>query len=154
MIEKIRADIMRSLSSLLRQGMTPERLSASVSCGITVGICPLMGTTTAACTVLAIVLRINLFAVQLGNWLAWPLQAALLMPFLVFGERLFGSSPPMDVSRVARLLSEDILLALRTLSRAVIHGTLAWGVCAPFVFVLLYVIFVVIFRKMAIRARR
>jgi len=144
----VHAYVVRPLSGLLRQGITPERLAVSISCGITVGICPLVGTTTAACTMLAILLRLNLLAMQLGNWLVWPVQIALVVPFLVMGDRLFGPGRLVNIERIAALLRDDALLALQTVSRVVIHAAAAWAVCAPFVFVVLYGSFVFVFRRM------
>lgn len=140
--------IVAPLRALLRQGITPTRLALSMASGLTIGIFPVLGTTTAICTMLAIVLRMNLLAIQLGNWLIYPLQLVLVVPFLIMGERIFGSTTNLDPSHVADLLRTDVLLAIQTVSRVIVHGAFAWVLCAPLVFLTAYVVLLPLFRLM------
>jgi uncharacterized protein (DUF2062 family) len=83
--------------ALLRLGATPERLAWSLAAGLMVGINPVLGSTTVLCLALAAVFRLNVAASQLTNHLVYPLELALLIPFLQAGSRLFGT-PPMPLS--------------------------------------------------------
>lgn len=139
------------LTALLRQGITPARLALSMASGLTIGIFPIVGTTTAICTMLAIVLRMNLLVIQLGNWLIYPLQLVLVVPFLIMGERIFGSPSNLDPSHVAELLRTDVLLAIQTVSRVIIHGAFAWALCAPLIFLTIYAVLLPLFRLLGSR---
>jgi len=141
------------LSALLKQGITPRRLAASMAGGLTIGVFPIVGTTTAICTMLAILLRLNLLVIQLGNWLIYPLQLLLVVPFLIMGEHIFGSTTNLDPSHVADLLRTDILQAVQTVSRVILHGAFAWAICAPLIFLAVYAVLLPLFKAMASRLR-
>ncbi len=143
--------IIAPLTALLRQGITPARLALSMASGLTIGIFPIVGTTTAICTMAAIVLRMNLLVIQLGNWLIYPLQLILVVPFLIMGERIFGSTSNLDPSYVAELLRTDVLLAVQTVSRVIMHGAFAWALCAPLIFLTLYAVLLPLFRLLGSR---
>src|SRR5262245_47568539 len=79
------------LLDLLRQGVTPEKLALSLSLGTVIGLIPILGVSTALCALAAVVLKLNMPAIQLVNYLLTPLQLILLIPQLRFGEFLVGA---------------------------------------------------------------
>src|SRR5579872_6178647 len=93
MREKIYHRVVEPLLSLLRQGLSPERLALSVALGIALGVFPVLGTTTLLCGLAAILFRLNVPAMQLVNYLVFSLQLALLIPFIRLGELLYGADP-------------------------------------------------------------
>lgn len=85
----------RSLERLrhwLREEISVERLALSIAVGFVVGICPLLGLPTVLCVVASIVLRLHFPALQLINYLMYPLQLLLLLPFARLGRLLFGGA--------------------------------------------------------------
>jgi hypothetical protein len=76
--EKFDRIIVQPFIKLLCQGLSPERLALSVAVGIAVGVFPIFGTTTMLCAPVAILFRLNIPAVQLVNYLVFPLQILLL----------------------------------------------------------------------------
>lgn len=64
----------RFLLDQLRPGVTPERLALTLVLGITLGIIPMLGTTTILCALAATALGLNLPAIQLVNGVVYPLQ--------------------------------------------------------------------------------
>ncbi len=87
---------------LLRCGTTPRKLAWSLAVGISVGINPLLGTTTLACLVIAFLLRLNLVASQITNHLVYPLQLTLFFVFLRMGSAVFHTSA-LPLGRAALL---------------------------------------------------
>lgn len=77
-------------------------LAWSVACGVMIGINPILGSTTLLCFAAVFALRLNLVASQAANHLAFPLQLALIVPFLRLGSHLFGI-PPIPLSPAALL---------------------------------------------------
>lgn len=77
------------LSGLWAEGLSSETIALSVAVGFVLGVFPVFGCPTLLCALAAIVWRLNLPAVQLVNYLVYPLQIALLVPFFRLGERLF-----------------------------------------------------------------
>lgn len=80
------------LSRWLKEGVSVETLALSIAIGFALGICPLFGVPTVLCAVAAVVLRLNFPAVQLVNYLVYPLQILLAWPFARLGTLLFGGS--------------------------------------------------------------
>ena len=83
----------KRFSNWLREGISVETLALSVAVGFVLGICPLFGVPTVLCGVAAVVLRLNFPALQLVNYLVYPLQLLLLWPFARLGRLLFGAAP-------------------------------------------------------------
>jgi uncharacterized protein (DUF2062 family) len=80
------------LSRWLEDGVSIETLALSIAIGFALGICPLFGVPTVLCGVAAVVLRLNFPAIQLVNYLVYPLQILLAWPFARFGGLVFGSA--------------------------------------------------------------
>ena len=127
-----RRRIVAPLRALLRQGATPEKLALSLALGITIGLVPVLGVSTALCAGVAFALRLNMPAIQLVNYLLAPLQLLLVIPFLRFGEWL-AQAPrfPITVDAGLALLSEGVMHAVSVLGGAIVHATLGWVVLAP-----------------------
>ena len=115
----------------LKCGTAPRQLAFTLALGFAIGCIPLLGVTTAICALLAIVLRLNMPAIQAANWVAMPLQVVLLIPFLRLGQWMF-TSQAMVFSR------QDLLASIEAAPwHAVVqmgslfgHGVLAWLVTA------------------------
>jgi uncharacterized protein (DUF2062 family) len=120
------------LLALLRQGVTPRKLALSMALGITIGIVPVLGVSTALCAILAIILRLNMPAIQLVNYLLMPVQLLLIIPFLRFGEWLISAPRyPVTLESGLALLSHGVFNAVRVLATAIFHASLGWIVVAP-----------------------
>ena len=141
----------KPLVTLMKQGATPEMLTLSLACGLTIGSFPLLGTTTAICTGLALAFRLNLPVMLLGNFIVYPLQLALIVPFIILGERLFGSGAAINPHDFALLLRADVLKALRLMSGAAIRAALAWALVAPVAVLGSYLVLLPVLRRIGKR---
>jgi uncharacterized protein (DUF2062 family) len=72
----------------LSQGISPRRLALTLALGFAVGCIPVVGIPTVLCAALALALRLNLPAIQMANYVAMPLQLALIVPFVRLGRWL------------------------------------------------------------------
>lgn len=136
-----RRRVVRPLLGVLRQGLTPARLAASVAVGVVVSVFPVLGTTTALCTAIALLARLNLVAMQAANYAAFPLQVLLLVPFLRLGERALGAPrAPLGATAIVAAFERGLGHALRTLSTALGHAVVGWAVVAVPAALLLYVL--------------
>ncbi len=75
----------------LRQGISPRRLALTLALGFAIGCIPVVGIPTALCLVLALMLRLNVGAIQAANYIAMPLQVMLILPFVRLGNWMFAS---------------------------------------------------------------
>ncbi|HYL77201.1 MAG TPA: DUF2062 domain-containing protein [Bryobacteraceae bacterium] len=124
--------IVLPLVDLLRQGVTPEKIALSISLGIAIGIFPVLGSTTLLCAAAAVVLRLNLPAIQLVNYLVYPLQLILFLPFLKAGSRIVGSRPvSLSLGEIFSLMKTDLWGLVKTLWTASLGAMALWLVIAP-----------------------
>jgi uncharacterized protein (DUF2062 family) len=150
-----RRRIARPIVELLRQGVTPEKMALSLALGVTLGVFPVLGTTTALCALVAFLWRLNLPAIQIVNYFVYPLQIALLVPFFRAGEKLFGAPHlPLSVSQILAAVHASFWGATRFLWTTIWHAAVAWCLIAPVLVVLAYTILVVLLRRIARRQTR
>lgn len=78
--------------ALLRMGATPRSLAWSIAAGLLIGINPLVGTTTLLCLAAAFAFRLNLVASQIANHAMFPVELALVIPFIRLGSLVFHTT--------------------------------------------------------------
>ena len=128
--------------ALLKQGLTPEKLALTIALGIGLGIIPVLGSTSLACALAAFAFGLNQPAIQAVNYLVYPLQIALLIPFLKLGSTLFGASPVnWALSEITAMVRADALGTIRALWSVTWHAVVAWFLVAiPLVLILFIVL--------------
>jgi len=138
-----RRKVVRPILEFLRQGLTPEKLSITIALGITLGVTPVLGLTVLLCTLAAIAFRLNLAAIQLVNWLVYPFQLALLIPFYRIGGWIFRTPPAeLSVVHILALIRANLLHAIATLWTVTIHAVAAWLLLGSVATGLLYLLLV------------
>lgn len=124
----------------LRQGITPEKIALTIALGGLLGVFPILGASTALCAVAAIALKLNQPIIQLVNYLVYPLQLLLLLPFYRAGETLFGQ-PHVPIFSVVELIDRFRAGPLQFLvdyGMVALYGIVVWCLLAPLVGVLVY----------------
>jgi len=117
----------------LRQGITPEKIALTLALGAVLGIFPILGATTLLCAVAGVWLRLNQPLIQLVNYLAYPVQLLLLIPFYRAGERLFGAEPVpiVDVGGLVARFGADPWQFLVDYGLVGLYGIAVWCLAAP-----------------------
>lgn len=142
--------IVDPLKTLLRQGITPKEVALSLACGVVCGLFPIAGTTTLLCAGAALLFRLNLPAVQLVNYLIYPIQLALIIPFIRAGEFILRTDrTKLSLQQMLAIFNKNHTQALHILWRLALHGIVAWLVFAPVAFVVLYRLFLPITERLA-----
>lgn len=113
--------------ALIKGGISPEKISLGMTCGIVLGIFPVLGATTILCGLVAIIFRLNLPATQLANYLVYPLQIMLIIPFFYLGGLLFQAEPlPLSAQELITLLRSDLLGTIGSFWSATLRAIVAW----------------------------
>jgi len=135
---------------LLKRGATPTQVTKSIAIGAVIGVFPVLGTTTVICLLVAWRFRLNIAAMQVPNILVYPIQLALIVPFIRLGERWFGA-PALTLSRAGliELFGAGTLHAVAALWRSLMFASLAWLVVTPLVAVVLYAALLPVVRRLA-----
>jgi len=150
--DPFRRKILMPILDLLRQGITPEKIALSIALGITIGVTPVLGSTSVLCFIAALLFRLNVPAIQLVNYLVYPLQFALLIPFIRAGEWIFSDKPmTLSVPMMAGLIRTDAWTAIRLLWTATLHALVAWMVLGSLASLLLYILLVPVLQRLVRR---
>lgn len=137
-------------NSLLRQGLSPQALAATLALGTVLGTLPVVWGTSLLCVLTAAVLRLNQVAMQAVNYLVWPLQLAMLLPFFHTGKRFLPSlAPGVDGAQFVTLLQTDPLESAATLGSANLLALLGWLSMAPLAGILLYAVLRVVLSRVS-----
>lgn len=143
------------LEKLLHQGTSPEALAWSVSVGLALGVFPMWGTSTALCVGTAMAFRLNQVAIQAANYMAYPLQLLLIIPFIRLGERLFGAPRlPLSLGQLHQAVSADAWGTLGVFWTDLWHASVAWLLVMPLPVALLAWTLALTFRATTRRFRR
>jgi len=139
MLTIVRRRVVDPILNLLRQGLSPRDLALCLALGAGVGMFPVLGVSTPALTLIALWQRLNLAAIQLVSWLVGPLQLALIIPFMRFGEWVLGSEPqPMTIEAGMEIISQGVFQAIVTLWDAIVHASVGWILIGPAAIFVLY----------------
>lgn len=125
--------VVEPVKAQLRQGITPEKIALTMALGAVLGIFPILGASTFLCFVAGVWLRLNQPVIQLVNYLAYPLQLLLLLPFYRAGETLFNQPhvPIFSVTALVERFSIDPLQFLVDYGMVGLYGIVVWMLCAP-----------------------
>ena len=144
----IQRKLVRPIIELLKQGVPPEKMALSLALGVTLGIFPALGWTTALCAIAALSLRLNLPAIQIVNYFMYPAQIALLIPFFRLGEWAFGAPRlAISVPQMYSLIHANVWNAIRLLWTTTWHAIVVWCVLAPIITGIVYIILAPVLRR-------
>jgi len=112
-------------------GATPQRLAWSIAVGIVVGLNPVVGSTTALCLSLSFAFRLNIVAAQIANHAMFPLELALVLPFIRLGSVVFRTSAmPLSATLFFQRARSSPVSLLRQIWVWEWHAFLLWLVIA------------------------
>jgi uncharacterized protein (DUF2062 family) len=127
-----RRRVMEPLLAQVRQGLSPAGLAWGLAVGLGLGTFPVLGTTTLLCVGAGLAFRMNHAALQTANYLAYPLQLALLVPEVRLGEWLLGAPRvPLSLGSLVGLVRAEPFGGLRALGTTLGHACLGWLMLVP-----------------------
>lgn len=136
------------LSEALHKGTTPRQLALTCALGIVVSIFPFVGITTWVCLGLAIMLRLNIAIIQLVNYLFFPLQLILMLPFINLGTFLFNLNPfPYTQPELITLFKTDFWRLVSEAGISVGSGIAVWAIISIPLFIIVFYVTFVLFSK-------
>ncbi|KAK9814836.1 hypothetical protein WJX72_012379 [[Myrmecia] bisecta] len=131
-----RVKVVDPFYTYVKQGAEPRLLAWSAAVGFTLGLCPLLGVSTALALLVLMLVRKRLHAPMclLANFCAIPFEVALIVPFMRLGEFVLRA----ERLPLAPVAIKDILFnhpgdALKALG----HAICGWLVASPAVMWLL-----------------
>jgi uncharacterized protein (DUF2062 family) len=134
-----RQKVLLPIGAALRQGATPHELALAIAAGAVLGVFPLLGTTTLLCAGAAWAFRLNLVAIQVANYVVYPVQLACVALFFRWGAQLFGL-PGVGIApgELAALFGQGFFRAIGSLGLALGYAIATWALAALPLFGLIY----------------
>jgi uncharacterized protein (DUF2062 family) len=146
----IESRIVVPLYKFIRLGLSPVKLSIAISVGATLGLCPVFGTTTIICGLLAIIFRLNMAVLQLVNYLMLPLQLIILIPLIKAGEYIFSAgSSKLTAQMILDAFKDSWLNGMKEVGHILIMGAGAWAIIIIPLGLILFLILVPTIKKIA-----
>lgn len=147
--------ILGPLVAQLTQGISAERISLTISLGLTIGIFPILGSRAILVSPAAWMLKLNQPIIHTVTFLTFPLQCLLLLPFYRAGEALFGQpSIPLSIPLIINRFFENIGKFMQDYGMTGLRGIAVWALVAPVLAALIYYIVRIPLRSMAHRLNR
>lgn len=147
--------VVAPLVAQLRQGITPEKIALTVALGLVLGVFPILGSSTLLCAIAGLALRLNQPIIQAVNYVVYPAQLVLLIPFYRAGEDLFHQ-PHVPIFSVVELLQrfrDGPLQFVVDYGMVALYGIAVWCLVAPLVAALVYFAARPALRGLAVRLR-
>jgi uncharacterized protein (DUF2062 family) len=122
----------------LTAGMSPNRISWTISLGIVLGVFPILGSPTLICLFVGWMFGLNQPLLQVFKELVYPLHLALILVFIRLGERLYGV--PLTLFSISQLMAkfkDDPAKFMSDFGMTALHGVSAWLLMAPFVAIII-----------------
>lgn len=112
---------------LLKQGMSPQKLSLTITLGIIIGIMPFLIIGSYILLALAIILRLNIPIIQLICHAVIVVKFALFVPFLKIGQTVFSVPElPYDTKEILIHLKTEFWDTFSVVWQASLSGILVW----------------------------
>ena len=132
----------------LKQGVTPHELALSIAFGFVLGILPILGVTTSLCAIVAVIFKLNQVAIQTVNYLAYPVQITLFVPFIYLGEKIYQRPPTaLDINSILEQFKSSFIIACQKYFILGLMGATAWLIIAPIIFIIIYLFSKFILKK-------
>ena len=139
MVGRILEKWKNAVATMLKRGMGRRQIAFCIALGIVMGIFPVLGATTLLCTIAAFSLRLNLPAMQIVNFMVYPIQLALLTPFYSVGNWLFKRKDQGDgYHNLLLMLKNDFWGSMVGLWDLTLYAIFTWAAISPILVYSLY----------------
>lgn len=149
-----RRRLVTPLTDLLTQGVTPDKLAATLAVGTVCSFFPFLGTTAALNLGVGLWLRMNQPVLQTLNQLLGPIHVVMILVYVRLGEMLWRA-PEADRFSIVDMVRAFADLSfgdfLQRFGWAGVHAFTAWALTAPLLFAVLYFPLRPLLRRCALR---
>lgn len=126
--------------ALLSQGVTPDKIAATLAVGTAISLFPFFGLTTAFNILVGLKLRMNQPLLQVLNYLLTPLHLIMIFVYVRIGETLWrAEGNPFSLGELFTTFHEKSLGEFfARFGWTGIHALTAWSLSAPLIVAGLY----------------
>jgi uncharacterized protein (DUF2062 family) len=133
--------VVRPVVQQLTQGTSPHKIAQALAFGLTLGIFPILGSTTLLTLLVGVPMRLNQPVLQAFKMLAYPLQWMSVLGFYRLGESLFGvPHVTLSIPRMMERFFAEPGPFFRDYGMTALYGITVWCLMAPVLLVVLYAV--------------
>jgi uncharacterized protein (DUF2062 family) len=147
----LRRHLLEPMLNQLRQGMSPEKIALTIALGLSLSVFPILGSTTLLCLLAGIAFKLNQPLIQIANYLGYPLQILLLLPFYRAGEWLGTPHLALSVPDLVERFKAGPWQFMLDFGLIALGGVGIWCLCAPLFVGLVYGVLLVPLRLLGRR---
>jgi uncharacterized protein (DUF2062 family) len=127
--QKLRATVLNAL----KQGWSADAVCWSGAWGLTIGLFPIYGVTTATLGLIGLIWKLNHAIMQAFNYLASPLKFLLIIPYIRLGEWLFQTDTPfaLSIAEFSGHFKQAPMETLGEFAMTFVHAICGWLVTVP-----------------------
>lgn len=118
----------RHIRAIAFSGLTTDKLIQTLCVGVAVGTLPLLWGTSFLCITLASAFRLNHVVLQSINYLLWPVNLALIIPFVTLGSRLISRGPAVPAHLLSALLKNPGFSSINSIGWLSLKALAAWSI--------------------------
>ena len=147
--------VVKPIVGQFAQGIQPRKAAQAAAFGVTLGLFPILGSTTLITLIVGVSLRLNQPLLQVFRELTYPLHLATILLFIKAGESLFGV--PHAALSIPLLIEHFTTHPMQFLAEFGVRGGYAicvWALMAPLLFALVYFITWLLGERLAARFAR
>jgi uncharacterized protein (DUF2062 family) len=128
------------LLALFTQGITPDKVAATLAVGTACSLFPFLGFTAALNLAVGLRLRMNQPILQLLNQLLGPLHLVMIVVYVRLGEWIWRAQDDrFTITEMLRVFREESFGAfLQRFGWTGVHAFTAWALTAPLLVTVLY----------------
>jgi uncharacterized protein (DUF2062 family) len=138
------------IKDALLLGISPRKLALTVTLGFIVGILPLVWGTSLLCAILALRFGLNQACIQAANFLAYPVQILLFLPFYRIGIWIIPETPTLSTDLFRAGFEGNWNGHIHSMAMATCRALAAWSCLALPAAVLVYLLLLRIFNRMSV----
>ena len=136
----------------LKQGITAKDLALACAVSLAIAVNPFIGTTTILCLLAGKIFRLNHVVMQIINYFSYPLQIALIIPWIRLGEKITGAEAQViEISQMQADFSRSFVDFVTKFFQMGAHALLGWLIVIPWATWIVYKILVLIFKRFITR---
>lgn len=142
------------LLAQLTQGVSADKLTATLAVGSVCSLFPFLGATSALNFVVGLCLRMNQPILQTLNQLMGPVHLVMILVYVRMGEAIWRA-PEADRFSIVEMITAFSQLSfgdfLQRFGWAGVHAFTAWVLTAPLLLITIYLSFRTMLRRLAAR---
>jgi hypothetical protein len=135
--------VLQRIKDSFTSGIAPNKLALSITLAIILGVFPFFFIPSLLILFCIFALRLNTAVMLVFNYLSWPLQIVLFIPYIHLGNRIFGSSTgDITFKNLTQAFKTDFFGAMHRLFSVLLNATGAWAISSiPAGIILFYILF-------------